>query len=334
MTSFRILTPALLRHVGVAAMIAAIIAVFTALEPRYASYGNLSAVTRHMAANGLAALGLTFVVVVRRFDLSFPGVASLAAVTVGFLIASGHGLWFAIAAGLAIGIPVGLLNGFAIGYLRLPDIVVTIGSGSIAAGLAFLYTGGQSIFQNFITSGLLDLNDTRFFRINVSAYFLLAAYCLAGLVLHRSRFGVALYATGENPVAAHFSGIRVRACVMAAFGLCAATSVLAVLLLIAESGAANTNHGATLLMPAYAGVYLGAALLGGASIPATFAGTLVITILLDGFSLLGLPYYYSDGMVSGILLFGVVVFDPRVRRQFRRLAASVLPIAPNSEFRS
>ena len=146
-----------LRLLAILVLLLSIVGIFTYLEPRYASYGNFSAITRHMAANGLAALGLTFVVVVRRFDLSFPGIATFAAVTIGYMIASGYPLWLAIAAGMLVAVPIGLLNGWAISMRGLPDIVVTIGSGSVAAGMAFLYTGGQTIFQNFMTSGILDL---------------------------------------------------------------------------------------------------------------------------------------------------------------------------------
>lgn len=297
------------------ALVAAVIAIFALIEPRYLSMRNLTAVTRHMAANGLAALGLTFVVVVRKYDLSFPGIASFAAMTIGFLIAGGYSLGAAIAAGLGVGIAVGLVNGFAVAYGRLPDIVTTIATGSIVGGMAFLYTGGRTIFQNFMTSGLIDLNDIRLLGLNASFYFLVAVYGVAYLVLHHSRFGASFRAAGENPVSAHLSGIPVRLYTMGAFAVCAATAVLAVVLILAESGTADTNEGANFLMPAYAAVFLGAALLGGASIPATLAGTALITILLDGFSLLGVPYYYSDGVVSIILLAGVVLFDERLRRE-------------------
>lgn len=310
----RALSPTVLRYIAFFVLTAAIVAIFTAIEPRYASYRNFTAVTRHMAANGLAALGLTFVVVVRRFDLSFPGIASFAAMTIGFMIAGGYGLWLAIVTGLVAGILVGFVNGIAVSYARLPDIITTIATGSIAGGAAFLFTGGRTIFQNFMTSGIIDLNDTRLFGVNASVYFLLAVYALAFVVLHRSRFGTAFYAGGENATSAFFSGIRIKLYVMTAFAICAATSVLAVVLMLAESGTADTYKGANLLMPAYAGVYLGAALIGGASIPATLAGTLLITVLLDGFSLLGVPYYYSDGVVSTILLTGVILFDDRFRR--------------------
>lgn len=321
MTQTSRLSSGFYRMLAFLALVAAVVAIFALIEPRYLSMRNLTAVTRHMAANGLAALGLTFVVVVRKYDLSFPGIASFAAMTIGFLIAGGYSLGVALAAGLAVGTAIGLVNGFAVAYGRLPDIVTTIATGSIVGGMAFLYTGGRTIFQNFMTSGLIDLNDIRLFGLNASFYFLIAIYGLAYMVLHRSRLGAAFQATGENPVSAHLSGIPVRRYTMGAFAVCAATAVLAVVLILAESGTADTNEGANFLMPAYAAVFLGAALLGGASIPATLAGTALITILLDGFSLLGVPYYYSDGVVSLILLAGVVLFDERLRREAAFLMA-------------
>jgi ribose/xylose/arabinose/galactoside ABC-type transport system permease subunit len=318
-----LISPLAVRAIGVVVLIAVAVAIFTAIEPRYISYPNLSSVTRHTAANGLAALGLTFVVVVRKFDMSFPGIAAFTACTMGFLIAIGQPLGVAVAVGLAVAIVIGLVNGWTISYLGLPDIVVTIGTGSIAAGAAFFFSGGQTIFTNFMSSGLIDLNGIRIFKLNLSVYFLLAAYFVGWMVLQRSRIGNALYAAGDNPVSAAFSGIRVKLCTMAAFGVCGLTAALSALLLIAESGNASTFHGATLMMPAYAAVYLGAALLGGASAPATLAGTVIMTVLVDGFSLIGVPYYYSDAVVSGILLTGVIVFDDRSKRLLNYLLVSL-----------
>lgn len=322
------------RFMAFAALVFIIGAAFTVVEPRFLSTQNISAVTRHMAANGLAALGLTLVVIVRKFDLSFAGTAGFSAMTIGFMIAGGHDLWLCIMAGVLAAAVVGAFNGIAISYFGLPDIVTTIATGSIAGGLAFLYSRGRTIFQNFVTSGILDLNDARLFGYSVSFFFLIALYAVAWVFMHRTRYGASFYATGENPVSAYFSGVPVRTYTMMAFVICAITSVLAVVLILAESGTADTNKGATLLMPAYAGVFLGAALLGGTSVLATLAGTFLITMLLDGFSLLGVPYYYSDGVVSAILLTGVVLFDARVRQLFSDLASFIQPVTSDSEKRS
>lgn len=301
------------RGLGFLALVIAVGAALALAEPRFLSPASLNGIARHMAANGLAALGLTFVVIVRRFDLSIPGVAAFAGMSMGAVIAAGAPLWVAIAAGIAIGAAIGLVSGVAISRFGLPDIVTTIAVGSICAGLAFLYTGGRSIFQNFFQVGITDLNDARVLGLGVSLWILLAIYAVAWFVMQRTRTGVAFYATGENPVAAHFSGIATRRYVALAYMLCAICTVLAVLLILAESGNAETNKGANLMMPAYAGVFLGAAILGGTSVLATLGGILLITMLLDGFALMGVPYYYSDGMISLILLAGVLAFSDSAR---------------------
>ncbi|MGQ3214242.1 MAG: ABC transporter permease [Shinella sp.] len=307
---------------------------FTLAEPRFLSIQNMSAVTRHMAANGLAALGLTLVVIVRKFDLSFAGTACFAAMTIGYLIAGGVNLWLCVLVGILAGAAIGAFNGMAISYFRLPDIVTTIATGSIAGGLAFVYSGGRTIFQNFMTSGILDLNDARVFGYSLSFVFLVCLYIVAWFFMHRTRYGASFYATGENPVAAYYSGVPTKRYTMLAFVACGMTCVFAVLLILAESGTADTNEGANLLMPAYAGVFLGTALLGRTSVLATLAGTFLITMLLDGFSLLGIPYYFSDGVVSAILLAGVVLFDTRIRAFFGDIAAFLQPSPANREKRA
>lgn len=313
MTGFKGLLARNARFLGFCALVLVIGAFFSISEPRFLSYVSLNGIVRHMAANGLAALGLTFVVIVRKFDLSIVGVASFSAMSMGAIIAAGYPLWVAILGGIGIGIVIGLISGIAIGRFHLPDIVATIAIGSICSGLAFLYTGGRSIFQNFFNSGIIELNDARIMGMAVSLWILIAIYGLAWFVMHRTRTGVTFYATGENPVAAFYSGIPVWRFVTLAYVLCAVCTVLAVLLILAESGNAETNKGANLMMPAYAGVFLGAAIMGGTSVLATLAGILLITMLLDGFSLMGVPFYYSDGVVSLILLCGVIAFSDSLR---------------------
>ncbi|MDP9836996.1 ribose/xylose/arabinose/galactoside ABC-type transport system permease subunit [Neorhizobium huautlense] len=306
------LPPVVLRLAAFVGLLAVIAAVFQFFAPAYLSNGNLHALLRHMSVNGLAAIGLTFVIVVRQFDLSFPGVASLGAMTLGFLLATGYSLSASIAGGVAIGLLAGIINGTAIAYLRLPDIVTTIATGGVAIGLSYFYSNGTSISENFFMSGILDLNDAKILTFDMPVVILACAAVAAGLILHASRFGRSFYATGENRVSAHFSGIRVKAYVLAAFGLCGAMACLAITLLVASSGAANVSAGSQLLMPAFAAVYLGAALFGAPSIPATLAGTLLMSAMLNGFTLLAIPYYYSDAIVSTVLIGAIAIFDPKL----------------------
>ncbi|KMO12472.1 ABC transporter permease [Methylobacterium indicum] len=321
----RRLNPLVPRSLAFLALLGVIAAAFTLANPVYLSADNLHGLLRHMAVQGLAALGLTFVIVVRQFDLSFPGVASLGAMTLGWLIAGRYGLGLGVAGALTVGLLCGFVNGLAVAYLRLPDIVATIATGGAAVGLSYFYSNGTSISRHFFTSGILDLNDASFLGIDAPVAILLGTALLAGLVLHGSRFGNAFYATGENRTSAVFSGIRVRLYVLAAFALSGLLSCLAIVLLVASSGAANVTAGAQLLMPAYAAVYLGAALFGTASVPATLAGTLLMSAMLNGFTLLAVPYYYSDAIVSVVLIGAIALFDPKLAEALRRLRPAGSP---------
>jgi ribose transport system permease protein len=311
--------PIFFRIVAFVVLLAVVAAVFQSLTPAYLSANNMHALLRHMAVQGLAALGLTFVIVVRQFDLSFPGVASLGAMTLGWLIASKFGVGVGVAGAVSVGLACGFVNGIAVSYLRLPDIVATIATGGVAVGLSYFYSNGTSISKNFFMSGILDLNDAKYFGLDAPVAILVLTAAIAALVLHGSRFGRAFYATGENRVSAVYSGIRVKAYVLAAFAICGALSCLAITLLVASSGAANVTAGSQLLMPAYAAVYLGAALFGAASVPATIAGTLLMSAMLNGFTLMAVPYFYSDAIVSTVLIVAIAAFDPKLSAALKRV---------------
>lgn len=304
--------PVVLRLGAFIVLLSVIAGVFQSFAPSYLSNGNLHALLRHMSVNGLTAIGLTFVIVVRHFDLSFPGIASLGAMTIGWLLGNDFSLYQSIGGGIAVGLLVGLINGTAISYFRLPDIVTTIATGGVSVGLSYFYSNGTSLSDNFFGSGILDLNDAKVMTLDMPVVILLIAAIVAFVVLHASRFGRAFYATGENKLSAVFSGVRVKAYVLAAFALCGAMACLAITLLVASSGAANVTAGSQLLMPAFAAVYLGAALFGAPSIPATLAGTLLMSAMLNGFTLLAIPYYYSDAIVSTVLIVAIGMFDPKL----------------------
>lgn len=304
-------------------LIALIVVIFAIQNPAYVSSGNIRSLMRHMSVQGLAALGLTFVIVVRHFDLSFPGIASLGAMTLGWLIATGQPLPVAIGGGIAVGLVFGLINGVAVARLGLPDIVTTIATGGLALGFSYFYSNGTSISQNFFMSGILDLNDRRFAGLDMPFAILLAAAAVAAALLHASRLGQGFYATGQNPVSAWFAGIPVKALIITAFAICAIMSCLSVTLLVASSGAANLTVGAQLLMPAFAAVYLGAALFGRPSVGATLAGTLLMSMMLNGFTLLAIPYYYADAIVSTVLISAIALFDPRVSSRIRRVLTPI-----------
>lgn len=295
--------------------------IFQSQTDVYLSQANFRSVLRAMSMNGIVALGLTFVIVLRKFDLSLVGIASLAAMSLGFAIEMTNSLWLSAAFCLLIGLLLGAANGFFVGRLHLPDVVTTIAIGSIAGGLAFFYNDGATFSRNFFSSGIVMLNAWEILGLQAPVFILLVTAILSFILLHTTRLGQAFYAVGENDIAARFSGISVAQASLLCFSICGMLTALAMVLQISGIGSARVTAGAQILLPAYTSVYLGAAFFGRASVPATLVGVLVMTLLLNGFTLLSVPYYYSDVVVSAILISAILLFDPRFAafvRQLRR----------------
>lgn len=311
-------------------IVVAIALVFNALSPNYLSQRNILAMLRQMSVNGLVSIGLTFVIVLRRFDLSLAGIASFCAMTLGFILSEYNNLYLALAGAVAIGTLCGAASGIMIGRFSLPDVVTTIGVGSIAAGLAFIYSGGKNFSANFLSSGILTINDGALWVIPFPVVILGVAALLAYVLLHMSRFGQSFYAVGENPVSARLSGVPVKRFVGMGFAICGALVGVAMILNCASVGGSYVNTGNRVLLPSYTAVYLGAALFGTATIPASLAGALLMALLLNGFTLLTVPYYYSDAIVSLILIIAIGIFSPQTFIWFRdalSLFARPKPIA-------
>jgi len=308
------LYPLLIRAGVLAVMLIAIAAVFYNAQPAYLSERNIFAILRQMSVNGIVSIGLTFVIVLHRFDLSLAGVASLSAMTLGFLLAETNDLYPTLAGCILMGAFCGSISGLLIGRFRLPDVVTTIAIGSIAFGMAFVYNGGANYSQNFFFSGILDINDGTLLAVPIPVVLLAGTALLAILVLHLTRYGQAFYAVGENPLSAGLSGIPVRLYVGLGFAICGTLVGVAMVLNVAAQGASFVNTGNRILLPAYTAVYLGAALFGRPTIPATLAGALFMAMLLNGFNILSVPYYYSDAVVSAILVAAIAVFSPQTFR--------------------
>ncbi len=304
--------------VGAIALIALI---FHAFQPVYVSKANFLALLRAMALNGIVAMGLTFVIVTRKFDLSLAGVASLSAMTLGFAMATTNSLEMTVLSALAIGLACGLISGAMVGYGRLPDVVTTIAVGSIAYGMAFAYNGGADYSKNFFSSGLVAMNFKTVLGVQMPVFIMIVTALACGYILHASRLGLALYATGENPVAARLSGVSTGRSHMLAFGICGMLVGLAMLLQVAGIGSSRVTAGGQILLPAYTSVYLGAALFGRPSIYSTLCGVVMMSMLLNGFTLLSVPYYYSDAVVSLILVLAIILFDPKFFERLAKLGA-------------
>jgi ribose transport system permease protein len=283
--------------------------VFSRFTPYFLTTQNLLSITIEAAVTAIAAVGQTFVILSAGIDLSVGSVLALVTVVSAIAMGAGQSMVVGILLGLAVGGLCGFFNGIAVGKLRIPPFIATLGMMGIARGLALIVTGGVPRFQlarGFELLGQGFIGNV----IPISTVVMVAVYAVAGLVLHRTRFGRYTYAIGSNIEATKLSGIDVSRYLVYIYTV--AGLAVGVAGLIAESrlGSGQPAGGQGLELETIAAVVIGGtSLFGGeGNIFATLIGALIIASLRNGLNVIGV-YAFWQNVVIGVAVILAVYAD-------------------------
>jgi ribose transport system permease protein len=235
--------------------------------------------------------------------------ASLAAVVCGWLVQLQNPPAVAVAAALGVGVVLGSLNGYGVTVLRIPSLIMTLGTAAIAKGLAFMITQGVAFVGRWPV-GFTGLARGYTFGIPNLVLWMAGATLFAWGLVKWTRTGAHMVATGEADEAARLAGIATAR--MKRIGLLLAgvfASIMAVLL-AANLSSAAPNMAGDYLLYAIAAVLLGMTMFdpGKPNVPGTVFAALVLKVLGNGLVLLGAPYYIQD-IALGAIIIGSVAFS-------------------------
>lgn len=293
----------------------AIVAFFVIFAPNFATPANIVNVLKDTSFLAILGLGFTLALVVSELDLSISEVSSLAAVTCGALVHFGYPPLLAVVAALVLGLAAGMFNGFGVTILKIPSLIMTLGTAAVAKGLGFMLTQGVAFVGRWPTefTGLArgDIGGFPFLVIwmgvaGIAAYFLLAW----------TRTGSHMIATGEAEEAARLSGINTarmkRLGLTLSGGLAAVTAVL----LAANLSSAAPNMAGDYFLYAIAAVLLGMTMFspGHPNVAGTVFAAFVLKVLGNGLVLLGIAYYWQD-IILGLIIIGSVAFSASVLKK-------------------
>lgn len=304
------------------------IAVFSKIGTNFSSVGNGLEILRLSVEIGLLALALTPLIVGGGIDLSVGSLMGLSAICFGKLWRD-VGLPVAVAAPLTlfVGAVAGGLNGLLITRLRIPALIVTLGSFSLFRGLAEGWTGGVDNFTRF-PSAFLFLGQG-YLPGGIPAQlpvFIVVAFGF-WVLLHRTTIGRSLYAIGFSPEGARYAGLPVDRWLTLTYVLSGTVSSLAAIIYVAHLGQAKADAGTGYELLAITAVVLGGtSIFGGrGSIVGTLLGLLAIAILQNGLRLADLPGELA-GILTGTLLLTAIGLQRRNRGgRTRTQVASTLP---------
>lgn len=302
--------PAMLAdYLGMAAVLAALIALFSLLSDNFLTSRTLMTVANQSPDLMVIAVGMTFVLVIAGIDLSVGSVMALAGSVLGVAMVDA-GLGVVPAAGLAIvaGLVCGLINGAVVVTWSIPSFIVTLGMLEMARGAAYLFTDSQT---KYIGGAIEPVGAP------IEGFGLSPALCIAvGLVivgqcvLSRTVFGRHMIAIGTNEQAVRLSGIDPRPVKIAVFAIAGMLSGLAGVFHASRLASANPNAGVGLELSAIAAVVIGGtSLMGGrGSVINSFFGVLIIAVLQAGLAQVGASEP-SKRLITGAVIILAVIAD-------------------------
>ncbi len=305
------LNEATIRALLLAGFLAAIVVYFTARDSSFLSGDNALNILTNASVIGIVSLGQVLTIISGGFDLSVSGTVPLGAVIFAILVNKGWGVLTAVVAVVAVGAVAGLVNGLIVAKANINPLIATLGTMSVAAGVALTIADGVQVPFDNPDAGVLA--EQSLFGINNHVWILITLSVALFLVLRFSVYGRYLYAVGGNREAARLGGIRVDAVTVSVYVCSAALATLAGAVLASQlltgSGTAGTDSG----LQSIAAVILGGASLSGGvgGVPGTLIGVLILGTLANGMAILSVPAFYQTIATGLVLLLAVGVSQMR-----------------------
>ena len=320
------------QSVWILGVLVVIVAFFSvAAGSKFLSASNFSLISQNVAVWAVLGVGMTFVIITSGIDLSIGSVLVFSSVVAAKVMESVGGQGWGTAligifAALISGVAWGLLNGTLVAKAKIPALIVTLGTLSIALGLAQVITGGIDV--RAVPAAMTDFNTyIKILGIPSLPFIALIVLIIGGIVLHRTRFGRYTYAVGSNEEATRRVGVKVDRHLIRIYALSGLLAGFAGTMSLAQFGTTTiAGQSLTNLNVIAAVVIGGTSIFGGeGSIFGTVVGLFIPAVLQAGFVIIGVQPFWQ-GVAVGTVLVAAVYVDQSRRAAALRGASSTNPL--------
>lgn len=311
---------------GIVLVLLLMIVAISITSPTFLTSTNIFNVLAQTAITGIMALGLTFVIISKGIDLSAGSVLAFAGVVAASLAqtADATSKFFpglkqmptivSVLAALLVGALCGTISGWLIARTRIPAFISTLGMQTVARGFTLIYTQGKPISN--LEPGIVSLGGKIFNIVPVPVLIYAVAIIVSWILLNNMRFGKHVYAIGANSKAAEVSGINVGKNIIAIYAYCGLLAGLAAIVFAGRVGSVHPGAAVGYELTAIASTTIGGTSHSGGigTIWGAVVGALILSVLANGLTLLGVNAYWQQVFV-GLIIVGAVVIDMRKNAQ-------------------
>jgi rhamnose transport system permease protein len=269
---------------------------------------NLLNQGRLMSEVGLVALPMTFIIITAGIDLSVGSILGLCAILLGVLWQGfGIPLGLVIVIVLIVGVLAGLFNALFIVRVGVPPLIMTLATLALYRGLA------QGISEARSVTGYPEwffiFGQGRVAGLPTQLWLFIVMALVAAIILGRTTLGRALYAMGNNPVGARFSGLPVGRNLYLIYGFSGLMAALAAVIFVSRVTTTRSDMGAGLELDAIAAVVLGGtSIFGGkGTIVGTVIGLILIQLLKNGLALMGVTSDATIIVIGTVLILAILL---------------------------
>jgi ribose transport system permease protein len=304
---------------GALLVLAILVIIFTAMSPEYfLTPNNLLQILNQSALVAIASCGLTLVLATDQFDLSIGNTASLAGITLSWLLMQGQSIAVAVIVSVLLGAAIGFINAFLVTKLGVNALVATLGVGSVAVGINYFISGGAAQPYGARVPEFVQISVGTWFGIPRNVYYMIFVVAIMWVLLNRTDLGRNMRAVGGNAEAARLSGVSVNGVTSAAFVICAVCAAITGILLSAVVGSGQPTGGDGYTMQAFAASFLGTAVIreGQFHILGTVVGVIIVAAGFNGLALAGVDSFWQF-LFQGVILLAAVSFSSFARKLTR-----------------
>jgi AI-2 transport system permease protein len=296
------------REISIVILIMVFIGIVGAINSKFITGNSLLLLVNSSIILLILAVGQSFVLLTAEIDVSVGSMMGLSAAICGMLLTNGVSGVLAVAAVLIVGLAAGLFNGIGVAYLKIPAIIMTLGTLGILRGLIIILTGGKWIedipnyFKKLSSANLLGIP----LPVWVGILLLIAAF----LVLKLTKAGRYFYAVGDNAAGARLIGIPVAKMKVFAFILSGISASIAGIIFVMNIGFVPNQTGSGMELQVLAAAVLGGVSLSGGlgTVFGAGLGAIFLTAINSSLIYLKIPAYWNDA-ISGFLLLLIVISD-------------------------
>jgi ribose transport system permease protein len=288
-------------------------------SPFFLAWDNGRNILDHSSLLIIMSVGMTFVICTGGIDLSIGAAAALCGVCMASAMHAGFSAHAAIFLGMVVGASVGVINGVIVTGFRINSFIVTLGTMSVARGLALIITGGIPIYgfsQDFTWWGSGHVG-----AVNPPIIMAAITVLIGAAALNMTRLGYYTLALGGGEEALRRSGVPTHFYKIVVYALCGLTAAMGGFIITARLNTAEPLAGTMLELDAIAAVVLGGTSMKGGtgSIAGTVLACLILGVLRNGLTILSIPSYYQQLVIGVIILVSVVISEIRSRRDGEKM---------------